>query len=225
MAVRCWGCQYEFAILGILFSGRIAVLVLRDRGLGGILVCSHIAFISRRDGFVLMEAVSGGTGDGKTKNAVARIFAHLDEGGVAACNFYFKPGWAWRMAVRSYDHKELGKPLDVVARSFWNRLWLCGRPDTIVQFAKLVPGLVEGPVAKRFDRHGLIVLDEGHFYIRPENYRENGPWLGLFNQQRKRKIHVMLITNDASFLDAKVRKLFKVISRCINLSEHRLAPA
>lgn len=171
-----------------------------------------------------MELVIGGTGDGKTKNAVRRIFNHLDEGGTAACNFHFKPGWAWRMAVRSWDHKELGKPLETVARSFWNRLWLCGTPETIVQFAKLTPGLVEGPVAKRFDRHGLVVLDEGHFYISPENYRQNGPWLGVFNQQRKRKIHVMLITNDASFLDTKIRKLFKVITRSINLSEHWRIP-
>jgi hypothetical protein len=166
----------------------------------------------------------GGTGDGKTLHAVMRIFEHLDRGGVAACNFHFKDGWAWRMAQRSYDHTVSGKPLAEVARSFWQRLFLCGSPETIEQFSKLIPKLVEGPVANQFDRKALVILDEGHFYIQPQNYRDNGPWLRIFNQQRKLKLHCILITNDPSFLDNKIRKLFKVIIRCINLHEHWRIP-
>lgn len=171
-----------------------------------------------------MELLTGLTGDGKTMYAMTRIYQHLDRGGVVGCNFHLKPGWAWRMAKRSYDHTVDGKPLDEVARSFFNRMFLCGKPDSIKQLAFIGGSLCIGPVAKQFDRRIFLVLDEGQLYLGPDKYRENMPWLQFVTQSRKLKVDPLILAHDPSFIDAKLRKMLKTISQSTNLHEHWRVP-
>ena len=171
-----------------------------------------------------MELITGSTGDGKTMQLMLRAFTHLDRGGVFGCNFHFKPGWAWRMAARSYDHKVEGKPLEEVARCFWQRAFLCGKTESIVQLANVGRRYVVGPVAKQFDKQVMLGLDEGQLYMGPDKYRDNMPWLQLFTQSRKLKLDCVILAHDVSYIDTKVRKLLKVISVSMNLAEHWRIP-
>jgi hypothetical protein len=171
-----------------------------------------------------MELLTGLTGDGKTLCATKRMFDHLDRGGVVGCNFHLKPGFAWRMAIRSYDYLEDKKPLSDVAESFFRRTFLCGKPESIKQLARIGADLSIGPVAKQFDRKILLVLDEGQLYMGPDKYRENMPWLQFVTQSRKYKVDPLILAHDVTFIDAKLRKMLKTISQSLNLHEHWRVP-
>ncbi|MCI5211372.1 MAG: hypothetical protein D3910_21895 [Candidatus Electrothrix sp. ATG2] len=171
-----------------------------------------------------VELIQGGTGDGKSHAAMLRVFNHLLEGGVVGLNFRLTEDWAYIFASVHPHVLDGSSSIAQVAESAYKRCFYIGEVSTLESLCKHYNDRCIGPVAKRFERRILVVLDEAQLYLNAREWRKNAPWVQLFTQHRKMGLDLILLAHHIRFIDAQARELIAMISRVMNLQESFRVP-
>ncbi|MCI5133634.1 MAG: hypothetical protein D3920_00895 [Candidatus Electrothrix sp. AW2] len=171
-----------------------------------------------------VELLQGKTGDGKSFQAMVRVVEHLLEGGVVGLNFRLTEDWAYLFATLHPHVIDGTASIHQVAESVYKRCFFIGDVSSLESLCRHYNDRCIGPVAKRYERRILVVIDEAQLYMNAREWRKNRPWIEMFTQHRKMGLDLLLIAHHIRFIDAQARELIGTVSRSINFCENIRIP-
>jgi hypothetical protein len=168
----------------------------------------------------MIEVMQGTPGSGKSAVAVARAMMHIKRGGVVACNFSLKDGWADVLASQNLVARVFDEHRYDLASSHYKRFH---RVHSLEAIEKIHPKKDSVKIYKDkggySEGSGLLILDECQLVFNSRKWDQNFKWIQFFTQHRKLGWNVLLIAHTIEMIDSQIRPLAEYESRFRNLQK------